>query len=275
MTLTLVWSEGVTRDEGFEIRLEGDTGVDLNYVSGNGTTTLIFTTTETVYADDTETFFAEAGAFEDAAGNGNATIASAEVTNNSTQTAGAAIRATSTGTLSSATTPTLPTHQAGDFLVVWIGSTMDDASGWTRVTYLDSFDEEIIVSRYTKVAASGSDTLVLAFARTAAYQGYSVSGYTGTDVSEDGDSSRGASTTISVPSMATQGANRILLTCFAQFSTATIGAPSAGTALDQVQAGNRTLRTAYEARPTQGATGTRTASSSASTPWVGAGILVY
>jgi subtilase family serine protease len=83
-TLTLVLSEAVVNHTGFSVSPSNT----LTYVSGSGSTTLVFTLTTTVYSGAMDTLSYSAGDVTDAASNPLATISGASITNNSTQTQG-------------------------------------------------------------------------------------------------------------------------------------------------------------------------------------------
>lgn len=86
VTLTVVFDEVVTGTSGFTLDPTG-ADVTLNYSSGSGSTTYIYTISRTILESPTETAVLDysAGTVVDLAGNSPATIVDFAVTNNSTQ----------------------------------------------------------------------------------------------------------------------------------------------------------------------------------------------
>jgi len=89
-TITLTFSEAVTRNSGTPtVSLSGG-ACSLSYSSGSGSSGHIYTLSRTVYAGETGTMSAAPGAngWEDAAGNDFAVVSNGPLTNNSTATPG-------------------------------------------------------------------------------------------------------------------------------------------------------------------------------------------
>lgn len=82
--LTLVFDEPVTGNAGFTLAMTGGAAT-LAYSSGDGTTTLVFTTSRTIYALESGTLAYTPGDVEDLNGNPLAAFTVFAVTNNSTQ----------------------------------------------------------------------------------------------------------------------------------------------------------------------------------------------
>ncbi len=85
-TFTAVFSEAVRWMGGYAAVTSGAKGGALTYVSGDGTTTLVFTIASTIYVEDVAVFASSAGTvIAPGSGNPNAATSNVVVTNNSTQ----------------------------------------------------------------------------------------------------------------------------------------------------------------------------------------------
>lgn len=191
------------------------------------------------------------------------------------------VRAVSTGSVVSGTSLTLPTRAAGDVLVAFVvtGGTVPTANtGWTRQIN-DTADN--LVSKmgvYTRTSDGTDNTPVSStLGSGAAYTIFSVRNpTTGYDTSGSG---KGNSGTIVAPTLTATGSASVLLNGYMRVSdTGTITPPVSQTATTPVvDAGmipTLTLRCGYESLSSPGATGTRTATQSTSTYWIGAGVIV-
>lgn len=287
-SLNVVYSAAVS---GFASGAEGHalTGLSggattLTYSSGDGTATIVFTISRTVYSGET------GGALAYTPGDivtvSNALPVAAysgqSVTNSSTQVSGPSVRNVSTGTLTGGTnSPTLPTRSSGDTLVAVFGFGVDSPptanTGWTRRISQGSGDILSNLGVYTR-QSNGTDNSPLSASVTndSAYTIFAVQNpATGYDVSGVGT---GNDSSIVAPSVTTTATNDVLISAYLRGAgTGSVTPPGGQTATTQVQVGaptNVTLICGYETLSASGATGTRTATNSSSTQWIGANVAV-
>lgn len=191
------------------------------------------------------------------------------------------VRAVSTGSVASGTSLTLPTRAAGDVLVAFVvtGGTVPTANaGWTRQINETADNLASKLGVYTRTSDGTDNTPVSSSLMSgAAYTIFSVQNpTTGYDTSASG---KGNSGSIVAPTVTAAGSASVLLTGYMRASaTGTITPPGTQTATTPVvDAGmipSITLRCGYESLSASGATGTRTATQSSGTFWVGANVIV-
>lgn len=176
---------------------------------------------------------------------------------------------------------TLPTRVSGDALVAVVsvaGAAPTENTGWLRRVNETAGDLVSTLAVYTRTSdgtdntplggtlMSGGTFTVLAVKDVTT--GYDVSGSgTGNDAS------------IVAPTVTATGAPAVLISAYLRCAgSGTITPPGGQTATDAVVDGSmipgHTLRCASEALAASGATGTRTATNSTSTNWVGANVVV-
>ncbi len=111
-TVTLTFSESVSGGAGGGFSLNNNGSVALTYVSGNGTSTLVFTAASTVYATDIPTLDYTPGSIADTTGALMAAVSGASVTNNSTVGYALIAHTFVAGTANGGTTPQIVTTGA-------------------------------------------------------------------------------------------------------------------------------------------------------------------
>jgi hypothetical protein len=190
-----------------------------------------------------------------------------------------AVRGVAQGSLTAQTAVTIPTHQAGDYLVVAIyftGSTpLTPPTGWTSLLAETDGGSVTTLQVFGLFAVSGSDTFVLGSSvATGVYNSYAVKNAT---VGKDAIGG-GVGTTVSpitAPSVSPTGTQDVLISMFGAGGIPVIGTPSGGiTSTAQQTNSSIGLVTGYETLAASGPTIARTATVSGQTEWVGVSLAI-
>lgn len=183
------------------------------------------------------------------------------------------------GSLTAQTTCTVPTHQAGDYLVVAIyyviiGGAPTAPSGWTLLLTETDGTSATAMAVFGRVAASTTDTFVSgASVGTGVYNSYAVQGaVVGKDVILG---ATGTATPITAPSVSPAGGSDLLISMFGAVGTPVISTPSGGiTATAQQTNSTAGIVTGYETLAASGPTTARTAAVTGQSNWVGVALAV-
>lgn len=284
-TLRLVFSGAASGfasgAEGFA--LTGLTGgaTALTYSSGNGTATVDFTISRTVYSYETSGALAyTAGDIAGANTLALANFSGTSVTNSSTQVTAPTIGDDSSGSLAASTAITLPTSSSGDYLVVMVAgaaSLPDPTLGWERHWNTATGGGAPYLALYSCVS-DGTPTTPLSANVSGGWIAWTVQNSGGIDATSSAADS-GLSSSIVAPSHNATTAADLMLNGYMAYKAAsspvvTLPASQTGTDVGPVTLTSGQLRGGSETLSASGATGTRTATVSTTVRWVGGTVLM-